>query len=447
MLAMRQFRFGLRALTAAALSLASNAQSVPLIVSAGTPIQASTERRVRIGKVGQPVTARVVQPVYAFDHEVIPVGSVLTGHVSKLARASRPKRIQAIMGGDFTPQLNPEIQFESVRLPDGTSRPIQTAPTTGRGAVVHYAARKHSFAHLSLTRAAIDNVHTGIATARLQISTLLRSPGKWHLLQETGYSYLPYHPIYLPAHTSLAAPLTEPLSFGTAVMPPIDSDNITTALPERVVTARLVSSVSSTYSVGSTIKAIVSEPLYTSDHRLLLPEGTELEGMIVHSQPARWWRRGGQVRFTFQKLGLPPDIAKDNGERRVYAMLAGVDAACSTAISVDSEGSVRAVESNTRFIAPLIKLFIGEQAIDQERNQGGGAQSQAANRTWRTLAGASGFGVIGSVASQFSAQAASGLSFYGFAWSVYRHVVARGHNVVFAPDTPIQVRFEEVHNN
>ena len=134
------------------------------------------------------------------------------------------------------------------------------------------------------------------------------------------------------------------------------------------------------------------------------------------------------------------------GQQRVYAMLSGIDAACSTEISIDTEGGIRAIESNTRFIAPIIKLFIGEQAIDQERNQGGGGQSQAANRSWRALAGASGFGVIGSVASQFSAEAASGLSFYGLAWSVYRHVVARGHNVVFTPDTPIQVRFEEVHN-
>ena len=69
-------------------------------------------------------------------------------------------------------------------------------------------------------------------------------------------------------------------------------------------------------------------------------------------------------------------------------------------ISIDTEGGIRAIESNARFIAPIIKLFIGEQAIDQERNQGGGGQGQAANRSWRALAGASGFGVIGSVASR-----------------------------------------------
>ena len=71
-------------------------------------------------------------------------------------------------------------------------------------------------AHSSLARMAYQNMHTGIASARLQISTALKTPGKWHLLEEQGYSYLPYHPTYLPAKTSLAAPLVQPLSFGTA---------------------------------------------------------------------------------------------------------------------------------------------------------------------------------------------------------------------------------------
>ena len=433
--------------TAAVLSVAGWAQSMPLTVPAGTPIQVATEHRVRIRKIGEPVTARVVQPVFAFDREVIPAGSILLGHVARLDRAARGKRIQTIMAGDFTPQLNPEIEFETLQLPDGTTRAIRTVPAAGRGRVVHYAAKKRVPGHSSLARMAYENMQTGIASARLQISTALKTPGKWHLLEEQGYAYLPYHPRYLPAKTSLAAPLAQPLSFGTAAPGAVDNGDLGTALAERVVAARLTSTISSSFSAGSKVRAITSEPIFSPDHRLLLPEGAELLGTVVRSQPARWLRRGGQLRFTFQELDVPP--AEDMGgigQKRVYAMLSGIDAACSTEISIDTEGGIRAIESNTRFIAPIIKLFIGEQAIDQERNQGGGGQSQAANRSWRALAGASGFGVIGSVASQFSAEAASGLSFYGLAWSVYRHVVARGHNVVFTPDTPIQVRFEEVHN-
>lgn len=442
-----QFRFGCRLWTAAFLSVAGWAQSMPLVVPAGTPIQVTTEHRVRIRKIGEPVSARVVQPVFAFDREVIPAGSILLGRVAKLDPAPRGKRIQTIMAGDFTPQLNPQIEFQTLQLPDGTTRAIKTVPTAGRGRVVHYAAKKRVRAHSSLARMAFENMQTGIASARLQISTALKTPGKWHLLEEQGYSYLPYHPRFLPAKTSLAAPLSESLSFGTVPAEAVDSGDIGTELADRVVAARLTSTISSTFSPGSKVRAITSEPLFTPDHRLLLPEGAELLGTVVRSQRARWLRRGGQLRFTFQQLDLPaPDVMGGTGQQRVYAMLSGIDAACSTEISIDTEGGIRAIESNTRFIAPIIKLFIGEQAIDQERNQGGGGQSQAANRSWRALAGASGFGVIGSVASQFSAEAASGLSFYGLAWSVYRHVVARGHNVVFTPDTPIQVRFEEVHN-
>jgi hypothetical protein len=52
---------------------ASQTQTIALRVPIGTPIQVALDREVRVKKAGQPLHGRVFQPVYAFDHLVIPV--------------------------------------------------------------------------------------------------------------------------------------------------------------------------------------------------------------------------------------------------------------------------------------------------------------------------------------------------------------------------------------
>ena len=185
------------------------------------------------------------------------------------------------------------------------------------------------------------------------------------------------------------------------------------------------------------MEAIVSEPLYAHD-RLLLPEGTRLIGTVVDSQAAASWRRGGKVRFSFQWMELPPGVGSSRRMYRLQAILAGVDTERISNVKVDAEGGSRSVEPLTRFLAPALKAFIGTQVFDD--TQQSAPQGQGGNRTWRTLAGASGFGVVGSVASQVSRDAGTGLGFYGLGWSVFTHIVARGRNVVFAQDTPVRIR-------
>jgi hypothetical protein len=52
---------------------------------------------------------------------------------------------------------------------------------------------------------------------------------------------------------------------------------------------------------------------------------------------------------------------------------------------------------------------------------------------------------VGSIAAQFSSEAATGIGFYGAAWSVFNHVVARGHTILLVPETPFQIRFGAAH--
>ena len=48
---------------------------VLLQVPAGTTLRVAVDKKVRLAKAGQPVSAKLTEPVYAFDQAVIPAGS------------------------------------------------------------------------------------------------------------------------------------------------------------------------------------------------------------------------------------------------------------------------------------------------------------------------------------------------------------------------------------
>jgi hypothetical protein len=52
---------------------------------------------------GAPVEAKLLTPLYAFDHAVLPPGTQVLGHVSRVQAVSKWQRARAILGGDFTP--------------------------------------------------------------------------------------------------------------------------------------------------------------------------------------------------------------------------------------------------------------------------------------------------------------------------------------------------------
>jgi hypothetical protein len=417
-------------------------QQIPLTVPAGTPLQLSIQKRVRIKKIGEPVKAVLVNPLFAFDTEVAPANSHVLGHVERLDPVSRQRRILSIMNGDFTPLRDPQIRFDILRLPDGKTVPLRTILTSGRGVVVHAegkARRKGERKDTALGRVA-ESLKATLDSQTQELIRTIHAPDRWERLQEAGYERLPYHPQYLSAGTRISTELEQPLAFGTACLTAARISGLG-VLPQGLVNAHLVSSLSSaTSEAGSKIEAIVTQPSFAPDGQLLLPEGARLTGTVVRVTPARWLRRGGELRFTFQKIELPAFVNGGNREIEADGLLVGLDALRSSAVRIDSEGNTRSYEPRTRFLAPAVKLFLGAQVLDNDRNSNG--QTTSKGRTMRVLAGASGFGVLGGVAAQFSHDAATSLGFYGAAWSVFTHVVARGHDVVIGPDTPLQVRFE-----
>lgn len=60
-----------------------------------------------------------------------------------------------------------------------------------------------------------------------------------------------------------------------------------------------------------------------------------------------------------------------------------------------------------------------------------------------TARGAAGFGLVGNVVRLLASYPplTAGFAFYGAGWSVYSHLVARGSDVTFAKNTPMEIRF------
>src|ERR1700735_5147 len=122
------FSGGLRAQSIGSQSESNTSQpslgvrTIAMIVPDGTPIQIALDKEVRVRKVGQPITGRVMQPVYVFDHLVIPVGTAATGHISTIAPVPGGTRALSALNADFTPSRKLSVTFDELILPDG--RPV-----------------------------------------------------------------------------------------------------------------------------------------------------------------------------------------------------------------------------------------------------------------------------------------------------------------------------------
>jgi hypothetical protein len=199
------------------------------------------------------------------------------------------------------------------------------------------------------------------------------------------------------------------------------------------------------------VDAVITAPLFSADHKLILPEGTHLQGMVTMAKGAKSFHRAGRLRFNFQKVELPAEIAnlKPSAPRpepstlTTQATLADAEGSGSAPIKVDSEGGVKAQESKTRFIAPVISLLLANKAADNDadRHGAGAVSGPNANVGGRTLGGASGFGLVGMALSQSSSYVGMAFGYYGLAWSVYSNVIAKGGEVQFNKNAMMDIRF------
>ena len=430
--------------------------NVPLIVSAGVPLRTYVTKRLRM-RLDEPVQAKLIDPIYAFDRIVVPAGAELQGHVTKLDPVSKMKRAQAILNGDFTPLHFARVEFTTVTLADGHSMPIHTADS--QGLLTIYAppqpnkkpSKKPNKAQPQKTgvlgtakQQAEQQIQQQISARTHGVIDLVRSPNKKEWLQDYLLKKLPYHPQWYRRNTRFDATLSAPLDFGIV---PVSSDVLSkVGMPggESWGQVRLLTDLSSAHADANTqVSGVLSQPIFSLDQKLLVPEGTLLTGRVRQAQAARWFHRGGKLRFTFDRVELPAITAMPAiSIERTPVLLSAAESDPRARVKVDSEGEAKATESKARLLAPVLALIVASRAADTDagRDRVGSAGGEA-NYGGRTLGGFSGFGIVGSLAAQGSKTLGAVLGYYGLGWTVYNTIISRGNEVEFKKNTAIAVRF------
>src|ERR1700722_20652069 len=110
--------------------------TISLTVPSGTAIQVALDGEMRIQKEGQTFRGVLVEPVYAFDQLVIPVGTEVLGRIIRIEPVSAGKRTLAALDADFTPSRAFQIEFTELVMADGRHIPINTVVTPGSGRAI-----------------------------------------------------------------------------------------------------------------------------------------------------------------------------------------------------------------------------------------------------------------------------------------------------------------------
>jgi hypothetical protein len=197
-------------------------QSFALSLPKGTPLQVALDQEVRVKKVGQPIHGRIVEPVYAFDRIVIPIGSEVTGRVTKMGEISGGRRMTAALDADFSPERKVEVNFDDLVLADGRHFSLQSSVTPGSGQVIRFVATAEGKEKKKGVKdAASEKTKQAKEQARQQWDNAmkqLKTPGRTHRLKRYVEAQLPVHVQYIPIGTVYFAELTAPLDFGTELM-------------------------------------------------------------------------------------------------------------------------------------------------------------------------------------------------------------------------------------
>ncbi|MSO56500.1 MAG: VWA domain-containing protein [Acidobacteria bacterium] len=186
---------------------------------------------------------------------------------------------------------------------------------------------------------------------------LITAPGRMQRLKESAVNRLPCHWQYLQQETLYTAELLAPIAF-CAAKPIEHAVQGTVPPPNTIVHARLVTPLESGKTPrGTPVRAVVTEPLFRPDGRLILPEGAEMEGEVTFERGARYFHRTGRLRFLFENVRTSVQESQTLLAALYAAGLSGNDR-----IVLDDEGGAEVANLKSRFIALALALFRRDDA-------------------------------------------------------------------------------------
>ena len=248
-------------------------------------VQLNTPVKVSALRTGDRVEGTLSRGVYSGDSELFPAGSRVRLTVDKLGKRRRiPNDHWPWVVNVFTPRHEnyPTFQSGSVFLPNGSEVPLRVSLVSiGREKNVRAQAKKQKSPAKPKTASQDMTV-----TAASSDAPAKPKPG------DAG-------PI-----VTLEAALTNPPAAGQAVSTPEFSGPVTLAAGTEARIILLGGVSASKSNPGDSFQARVIEPVQ-SNSKVILPEGTLLEGKVVRSKRPRMLSRAGSLLLTFTGVTLP----------------------------------------------------------------------------------------------------------------------------------------------
>src|SRR5467141_13661 len=357
--------------------------SISLNLPNGTPLRIALDQRTRVDHPGEMVHGKVVETVYAFDQPVIPSGSIVSGRIISISPVSGVKRTLAYANGNFSPFHKYEVTFEALTLPDGRQFPIQTTVSSETAEVVHLVSNPDKAKQKSAAGRAADNAKQEtkgkIQEARNQVNETwqkMTAPGRMHRFEQFLLSQSPYRRQYLEPGTRFVADLDAPLDFGETTRTGGQLAAVGGApVPDSTLKARLVAEVSSaTATRDTTVTAILTEPMYSPAHQLLLPANSRLIGRVLQAKPAHKMHHNGELRVIFERIETSEEAVQalsqmqaqpehlQAGSQAMVANLEGLEVARSAHMKLDEEGGARTTDSKTRYLSTGLAVLLAAAA-------------------------------------------------------------------------------------
>jgi hypothetical protein len=357
--------------------------------------------------------------------------------------------LRAWSSGNFSPNRRATIAFDAVER-DGQTIALNALGVNGIANVRREVARDPSApagedAPKGVTGRAKDEarqkIRESIASARARANdalSMIKGPGKGERFKFFLLNQLPYHRQYLTKGTVYDARLQSDVSFGAVEAMPVAAAG-TRPAPLSLLRARLATSLDSASTPkGTALEAVVLQPVMSSDHELILPQGTRLTGEVTVARPARRFHRNGQLRFLIERVNLPEQPAAP-----LLASLHSVDASADDRIALDEEGGAAAGDSKTRFIAPALAVLAFRGGLEHHDHLDPDGDGHIIHSGHPGALGAGGFlglGAIGAAIGPAWRPAGLALSAVGIVRTTYKNIFGKGQEVHFGEDTPIELQ-------
>ena len=433
----------------------------------GTAMRIALDQRTRIDHPGEIVHGRVVDSVYVFDQPVIPAGSIVSGRVTSIAPVSGAKRTLAYANGDFSPFHKYEVTFDALTLSDGRQFPIKTTVSPATGEVVHVVSNPDKAKLKSVAGRAADSAKQEARGKTQEAKDQARetwqqitAPGRMHRLKQFLLAQSPYRRQYLDPGTRFVADLDAPLDFGETTRTTEQLAGVGGApVPDSILKARLAAEVSSaTATHGTIVTAILTEPLYSPMHQLILPANSRLIGRVVQAKPAQSLHRNGELRVIFERIETSAEAVQalsqvqaqaEHAQESAQGMignLEGLEVARSANMKLDEEGGAHTTDSKTRYLSTGLAVLLAVAAAHTDAEHG--TVDAGGDPGVRTAAGGSGFRLTGAVLSLAVKSTPISIAFgaYGASASIYSNFLSRGRDVVLPKDTPLEIGFGKPHS-